>query len=278
MLRGVESLSMILMAWPVLLTTVYRHVPLPTTAVVTILTTISFFRQNLSLTRRTIRLFRFLGSFQKSYALYTAPTPTGGRGIDTWLDITCQSCLGIYGLLETITILDVAKVDNIVVWGAEQSRELNRQAQILWFIALYADILGSAWKLFSIFAHRPVPKDGKGFGTAESSGEKTEPAEEDEKKEAEAVVLTKDEELHKERIRLKGVVKKRKEERRAWMRSTAKKINTLGKKILINCLDSTLPAKSVGWIQVSDGVAGVIMLTTSVITGMDVWERMKGKE
>jgi hypothetical protein len=38
-------------------------------------------------------------------------------------------------------------------------------------------------------------------------------------------------------------------------------------------LDMPLPGSIISWIPASEGTVGLLMLTTSFLTGVDVWER-----
>ena len=235
---------------------------------------------------------------------------SSAKSLDIWLEIICKTCLGVYGLLESATLLDVARVEGLVVWGAERSSEMNRQAQMLWFLALSASLMVSWLRLVQLFAHKPVPKDGGGFGTGEkpsvdadgdgitggypreasvgrkSHGQEVKAATENGAQGSEMLdqvpLLSKDEELRKERERLKAILQKRKAERRVWMRNLMSKANRLGWKLLADTLDIMLPANAVGWIQVDPGIVGIAMLVTSFVTGREVWravgEELRGRK
>lgn len=230
-------------------------------------------RSQLNISRRLIRLFRFLDSFHAGYQLYTAEE----KGLETWLIILSKSLLGIYGFLETATMLDILNVDELGIFGKERSRELNLQAQVFWFTALYASVISSGIKLFQLFAHRAVPKTGEGYGTGEKPVEKTTESEKAASKETPVVVekaLSEEERLKNEQERLKGVVAQRKEERTIWTKEFSAQATTLGKKMLSETLDMLLPSAGLGWVKVDPGLVGLAMFCTTIITGLDVWHKI----
>lgn len=212
----------------------------------------------LGLTRRTIRLFWFLGSFQSSWALYTAPAP-GGKSIETWLGVLAQSAFGMFGLMESATLLDLARVPGVVLFGADEAVRLDAEAQVLWLIALYASALGSGVRLLRLFAYRPVPQTGEGFGAVL---EKKEPG-----------TAAGEDEVEKERTRMKELAQRRKEERKTWLKEVNAKAGALGMKLMAEMLDMVIPAASIGWIKVDVGLVGVAMFCSTVLTGMAVWAR-----
>ena len=234
-------------------------------------------RHQLNVSRRFIRLFRFLDSFQAGYVLYAAPKD---KSIETWLVILSKTFLGIYGFLETATMLDVLGIEYLSVFGEAKSKELNSQAQVFWFVALYASVVSCGIKLFQLFAYRPVPKTGEGYGTGEKPGEKAAESEKVESKEKPLISekeLSQDEQLKNEQERLRGVVAKRKQERRVWIRDFSAQASSLGKKMISDSLDMLLPASGAGWVNVHGGYVGLAMFCTTIITGLDVWHKI-GKD
>ena len=235
------------------------------------------------MTRRTIRLFRFLGSFQASWSLYLAEEKT----LETWLDIINKTCLGMYGMLESITLPDLLGLNGLRIFEAQTVQDLNRQAQIFWFAALYASILITAMKLFQQMAYRSVPQSGSGYGTGEepvklSDGNHQSGNGSSEKLENEAAShssdqsekqMSKEAQLEADRLKLKGVVEGRKLERKAWIQNVTRNSKKLGWKLIADLLDMLLPANGVGWISLDPGLIAAAMFCTTLITSMDIWEK-----
>ncbi|RWA10472.1 hypothetical protein EKO27_g4631 [Xylaria grammica] len=56
-------------------------------------------------------------------------------------------------------------------------------------------------------------------------------------------------------------------------REIRSKISGLGRRVVSDTLDITLPGSVVGWVPVSTGTVGLAMFVTTVLTSMDIWER-----
>ena len=271
-LRLWQSLSMVLTSWPGLIAVAVAVPGWPASAHITAAASLGQLQSRLGLTRRWLRLFRFLDSLQTSWNLYVSDTH---KTIDTWFDIGGTTALGLYGLLETVTLLDVAAVDHMQIFGPALTKELNRQAQMFWFIALYASVLASGTRLLRIFSYKPAPPTGSGHGPGPGAGAHDAPSEKpaDGDQDLEPTG-TKTEQLNRDRARLRGVVKKRREERRVWIRAVKKRAGTLGLKLLTDGLDMVIPVWSLGWLRIDPGLVGVAMTSTSVLTSMVVWKRI----
>ncbi|CAM1505691.1 Fc.00g113280.m01.CDS01 [Cosmosporella sp. VM-42] len=269
-LRLFQSICHIILSYPLL-----QILLLPSTTPKSLTSSthaLTALRSQINVSRRFIRLFRFLDTFHAGWLLYVAEE----KSLETWLDIVGKTCLGVYGFLESATMLDVLGIQGLNVWGVERSREMNLQSQVFWFSALYCSVVGSGIKLFKVFAHQAVPKNGEGYGTGEKPGQKPSETEKLKPKETPLVSdkeLSQEDELKEERERLKGVVAKRKAERRAWIREVSTQVTSLGKKMLSDTIDMILPTAGAGWINVHPGVVGIAMFTTTIITGLDVWHR-----
>ncbi|KND88677.1 hypothetical protein TOPH_06772 [Tolypocladium ophioglossoides CBS 100239] len=254
-LRFFQSIFLILTSYPSLIAD-FLLPSYPPSVHVSTETSLRQLQSHLNLTRRTIRLFWFLGSFQSSWALYTAPAPDG-KFIETWLDVLAQSAFGMFGLMESATLLDLARVDGVALFGADKAVRLDAEAQVLWLVALYASALGSGIRLLRLFACRPVPQTGEGFGTALEKEPGAAPGDEAEK----------------ERVKMKELAQRRKEERKTWLKEFNDKAGALGMKLLAEMLDLVIPATSIGWIKVDVGFVGVVMFCSTVLTGMAVWAK-----
>ncbi|RDA92385.1 hypothetical protein CP533_4719 [Ophiocordyceps camponoti-saundersi (nom. inval.)] len=174
----------------------------------------------LNLTRRTVRLFWFLGSFEAGVARFTS---------DGWLGVLAQSALGMFGLVESVTLLDLFAVEGVAFWGADEAWRLDRQAQILWLVGLCADALTCAFRL------RSISSVG---GGAPSTEEK-----EEEK------VKVKNEGEHKSLTSADGA-----------------KTAELYSRLVADLLDALIPASSIGYVSVDDGLIGIAMVCSTMLT------------
>lgn len=193
----------------------------------------------LNLTRRWLRLFRFLESFQAGWRAYTAPDKT----LDVWLDAHARTCFGMFGLLESATLPDLLAVDGLAVWGHERAIEINVEAQRFWFIALFLSTLAAGTRLIrGVTAAAPPPPAKK---TKEG----------EEKKDVETIIK-------EERKR------KRDEAAKASSQTTKHLLDMLS-----SSLDLLIPASILGWVDLPPVVVGAAMFITSLITGAAVWNR-----
>lgn len=196
----------------------------------------------LNVTRRALRTFRFLEFFKRSQTLYEDQR---AKGIEDWLDVITASTLGMYGLLETATLVDVIRIDGLQVFGAERSIVLNLRAQMFWFAALYAAVLSSGIKLFRVLAYRAVPTS-----TADPSEKKKQSKAE---KEAEE--------------------KKKQEERDAAKADYKAKVSQHSIAMAAALLDLTLPTAALGYVKIYPGVVGIAMFITTILTSRGIWMR-----
>ncbi|KAI8631204.1 NADH-ubiquinone oxidoreductase [Xylariaceae sp. FL1651] len=218
-------------------------------------------RGRLALVRRYFRLFRFLESFGAAQELYlslssssslpsASSSPASGavgdrrrrpRWIqaDVWLDVFGRTFNGMYLLLEASTIVDVQQIPGFAVWGAERERAVALEAQRFWLFALVCGVFSGLFKMFKVLAYTPIPATGGGYGYAQTEAE----------------------------------VKDRKLARVAWRREVRAKLSALGRRVVADALDITLPGSAVGWVQADAGTVGSAMFVTTILTGMEVWER-----
>lgn len=208
----------------------------------------------LNVTRRSVRTFWFLRSFQASYARYVSPRP---KGAEDWLDIWAGSMLGVFGMLETATLPDMLRISGLEVFGLPRTRELNVQAQVFWFLGLLAMVLSAGLQASRLLAERAVPA-GADFG-AEVEDEKSEKNEKGDGK--------------KDTAKARAAEKKRKEEKKVADKQIRAQISALGLKIINDSLDMVIPANICGWTEFHPGQVGIAMALTSLITLRGHWTR-----
>ncbi len=205
----------------------------------------------LNVTRRSMRTFWFLRAFQGSYAQYAA----GPQGLEDLLDVVAGSLLGVFGLLETVTIPDLLRIPGLAVFGAEQTQRLNVQAQMCWFAALLAMVLSAGVKILRLLAERAVPAEAD-FGGTEQVDEKSGGSS------SQAALAKK-----------RAVEKKRKQDKAEEAKKTQAKIAALTLKMVNDALDMVIPANICGWSSFHPGQVGMAMAATSLITLRGHWER-----
>lgn len=190
----------------------------------------------LGLTRRFIRAFRFLDSFDRAYSL--VGSSHNGLTAAAGLDVLSNTFNGLYLLGETVTILDALKIDGLAPWGADLGTFLRIESQRCWFIALLCGALSGGLHIISI------RKDIAALQTSDNGAEKDDKKAEEEKRERQL-----------KEVALNWAV-------RSYLR-----------KVVISLVDLILPGSIVGWIDARPLTVGVAMLTTSVLSGMDVWNQ-----
>ena len=247
---------MILTSYPILIASILSSAP--DAVHVSTETLLRQLQGRLNITRRWMRLFRFLEAFQAGWRLYLSE----GKTLETWLDAHAKTCLGMFGMLESITLFDLLAVDHLEIFGAERAASINVEAQRFWLVALYLSAMSSGVKLVRLFSQRPVPPTGDGFGVGqepekEGAGEKDVAAPEQEKSGLEKM---------KDRNR-------RKREQKAWEKKVQAEMVALGMKLLGDVLDLIIPASIVGWVQVDPGMVGIAMFCSTIITGGVIWKR-----
>ena len=171
--------------------------------------------------------------------------------------------MGMYGLLESATLLDLLEIKGLRVWGPERTMQLNLEAQRFWFLALGCAVASGLLQLINVFAYAPVPVAGSGYGTGEEKA----------RGEDDARGVQGESDWKEERERLRQVVAKRKEERIAWRREVRARSAVLLRKLVTDSLDMLIPGNVIGWVKVDPGTVALAMFTTTLLTSVDVWRR-----
>ncbi|KAK3316284.1 peroxisomal biogenesis factor 11-domain-containing protein [Apodospora peruviana] len=155
------------------------------------------------------------------------------KSVETWLDISSRSFNGLYLLLETAHFPEALAVDGFRVWGAETAKWLHVEGQRFWFFALVCGVGAGLVRLVALYGN-----DGVSSPQFQGKG-----GDEDEEKR-------------------RRVVERRRRSRRRVIRRLAADV-----------MDLALPGAVVGWIPASPGVVGLLMLGSTYLTGLEVWER-----
>ncbi|KAK2612976.1 hypothetical protein QQS21_000905 [Conoideocrella luteorostrata] len=245
LMRFIQSIFAILTFYPTLIPMFLSQQPLSVHKT----TELAMFElsSHLNLTRRAIRLFWCLGSFQSSWTAYGAPA----KSIEIWLSIMADSFFALFGLMESVTLPDLLHTNHFSIFGYDEAVKIDGQSQGLWLAALSCAILSSGIKIFRAFAYRAVPESGSAFG---ASGQ-------DEKDGAAGDKTS------------KAAVEKRKKEREALARENSRKIRALTRKFAAEVLDIVIPAWSSGLASIELGTVAIAMFLSTLLTGFAVWER-----
>lgn len=204
----------------------------------------------LGLVRRFFRFFRFCDAFTNSYNIFTSlngsPNKQRTAHLEKSLDMLTGTFNGLYLLLEALTLVDALGISGLAILGPDLELVLKIESQRCWFLALAFGALACLIRLSEL-------QNAARTKAASKKKPKKEGVENDAKQ-------------------LDGSI----EERTQATKTGALKWK-ISRKMLACLLDLALPGSLIGWIPASKGVVGAVMLTTSVLTGLDVWERC-GKE
>lgn len=230
---------------------------------------------HLNLTRRWLRSFKFFEAFAVAYSAFvdTMISPS----FEAYLDMLYGTLMGMFGLIETVTIPELIGIPGVGVFGLEASATMNFEAQKVWFSALGCSVLVGCLRLVKLYAHAPVPESEEQFGGA-GDVVAAEKSKSDESDADEAGEDDRDEGRNdgKEgndvkdelgRLREKNEARKR---QRVEVKARAAKLQ---RKVIADALDMLIPGSVVGWVPATPGVVGVAMLFTTFLTSVDVWEK-----
>lgn len=206
----------------------------------------------LGLVRRFIRFFRFFDALSDSHRVFASLTGPGDKKgtditptplyLEKTLDGLASTFNGLYLLLEAATIVDALGIQELAILGKELEVATKIEAQRCWFLALVFGALACILRLSKI----------KKFMTANKAVyEKAANADTTAGKDGKHEVV-----LDKSQVSKMTALQSR-----------------LSRKLVANLLDLPLPGSIIGFIPASEATLGLLMLTTSALTGYDVWER-----
>ncbi|KAI8953039.1 NADH-ubiquinone oxidoreductase [Xylaria longipes] len=219
--------------------------------------------------RRYFRLFRFLESFhaaQKVYSSISFASESTAKGerkgkretLALWIDVFGRTFNGMYLLMEASTILDVQGIPGLAVWGPAREREVAVEGQRFWLFSLACGVLAGLVRIADVLSLASEPVSVSVSASAEGEGEEAvdeKTADPDGK--AEKVASPPQEQV----------------DHLARSREVRAKISGLGRRVVSDALDITLPGSVVGWVPVSTGTVGLAMFVTTVLTSVDIWDR-----
>ncbi|KAK6579889.1 hypothetical protein PZA11_007597 [Diplocarpon coronariae] len=184
-------------------------------------------RKQFALGRRYLRVLKFIDAFTFAFDIFSRRS-----GLLAVLEFGRWSCLGIYLLLESFTILDEMGVVS-TTWAAG----LFLEAMKFWFCSLVLGIFSGILELLGLL--------GQNAGLGKRVEEKHQ----------------------KSRKNKAEMTQGRPTERDA----TRKKI---AKRLFIDGCDLFIPGSATGWIPTSSANVGMMSVGSTVLSGLDVWNRV----
>lgn len=180
---------------------------------------------------------------------------------DTLLDVLGKTCLGLYGMLESVTLLDLLEVDHLKIFGAEQTDDLNYQAQVFWLIALCISLFRSSIALLRCLGKQPAP-----YASSSNHNSKENISSEKSEHQKGDGPLRENGDGSGDQVASQSEATEPKED-----------ILLLILKLVATTMDILLPATAVGLIETHPAVIALAMIISTAITANDVWVRC-GKE
>lgn len=227
-------------------------------------------RNRLATLRRPLRLFRFLDAFASAWSAWSSSalavknnnnnnTPAADTRALLALDAAARSFNAMYLLLESATFVEALDVPGLSVWGEQTAKALAVEAQRFWFFALVCGVVVGAGRL--VVGAFLSPSGARAEGRPVEGVREEEEGEEGgakgsrEKGVAEAEAAAAD-----------------------WRRAGVGRGGWKGKKkivrrLLADVMDLAVPGSVVGWVPLAPGTVSALMFGSTVLTGLEVWER-----
>ncbi|KAK4180265.1 hypothetical protein QBC36DRAFT_297726 [Triangularia setosa] len=210
----------------------------------------------------------------------------GGIGLEKWLEILSKGFNGVYYCAETATFVDELKVNGLAVWGRELAKKVMKEGNRMWFFALILAVLAGGWKVARLggeiaqtrrevkHLEKEVKRERSGLTSIvrapppppppQSTRGKGQPGGGWEEQQ------WRDQEMRLERVKM-GEAKL--EELRVKLDRLLDTRYKAGRRAVADILDMAVPGKAVGWVPFSTGVVSALMLGSTWLTGLEVWEK-----
>ncbi|KAF2719790.1 hypothetical protein K431DRAFT_313888 [Polychaeton citri CBS 116435] len=227
--------------------------------------------QRLGQARRYFRVFRFLPAFHAASQMYllTSGSHPGNvsevwpiQRMQEWIQVLGHSFNGLWLLLDASTVIDALEIDGLQFWGPELQHMVNIEAQRFWLFSLVCGVFVGLLEIHKLMACSPGPLTG--ISKVRGNAERRYPAASSEKTFEHATT----------RLMISGdkcePQSAQEDAQRLEIRS---RLRVIGRAIIANAIDIILPGSVIGWIQIYPGFMGLGMLTTTVLTSTDAWER-----
>lgn len=212
-------------------------------------------RERLNLARRFFRFFRFLDAFSTVCTdLGSAKRPeTALLRCVSYLDLLARTFNGMYLLTEALTLVDASQVDGLAPLGKSNERRFKIEEMRFWFVALVAGICATLLSLYGTL-RQDFP--------AEKVPSSTELASQKSPKNTRESVEPSD----GSRNASDGPPY---DKRGPKSRETGK----LLRRLAALSFDVFIPGSVLGLAPAKSGTNGLAMICSSVLTGLDVWDR-----
>ncbi|KAK0742344.1 hypothetical protein B0T21DRAFT_409165 [Apiosordaria backusii] len=209
----------------------------------------------------------------------------GGIGLEKWLEILSKGFNGVYYCAETSTFIDELKVDGLGVWGRDLAKRVMKEENRMWFFSLVLGVLAGCWKVGRLggeiaqarrevrLLEKEVRRENKAGGVVrgQQGGWEGKPMRQGEGGQLQQQQQQwREEEMRLERVRA-GEVKL--EEMRTRLDKLVDTRYKAARRAVADLLDLAVPGKAVGWVPLSTGVVSALMLGSTWLTGLEVWEK-----
>ncbi|KAK0672079.1 hypothetical protein QBC41DRAFT_344193 [Cercophora samala] len=219
----------------------------------------------------------------------------GGIGVEKWMEIGSKGLNGVYYCAETATFVDELRVEGLGVWGRELAGRVMREGNRMWFFALVLAVVAGVGKVVGlggeiartrrevrhlerevrrergavggVLVEQPPPPGPPGpptQGGGRSKGGAAAAGWEEQQQ------RWREQEMRLERVRV-GEAKL--EELRVKLEKLLDTRYKAGRRAVADLLDMAVPGKAVGWVPFSTGVVSALMLGSTWLTGLEVWEK-----
>lgn len=228
-------------------------------------------RSRFAIGRRFFRLFRFAESFYAANRLWGSLSSTSTSRVETYLGVLDRTFNGMYLLLETAHFPDALGVEGLSVWG-EHAPAIAIEAQRFWFLSLICGALVGMLRLLQLWAYAAVPETGSDYGVG-GDGKEQMDSSDGREKDAATDVNAEGRVADTLSLRQPSANENRKTQRLVQQRERAARLQKISRRLVADVLDLAIPGSVVGYVNLDDGPVGLAMLITTILTGLEVWER-----
>ncbi|KAK3503674.1 hypothetical protein B0T13DRAFT_444989 [Neurospora crassa] len=249
-----------------------------------IITTALGVRIKLAQGRRFFRLLRFLDNFHSASTLYYQYQAQGPE-IDKsevgmycmWLDIMSKSFNGMYLLFETLGFCAALGVPGLDPWGPEVNRFLHVEGQRFWLFALVCGVIGGVVRLvYDRDLAAGGGSSGGGGGGGGAAATTTTASDRTSETEKENEIGSREDDEHgnqlKEEERQRAALEQKAEEEQRMVIWRDRRVR-IKRRITADLLDLAQPGAVVGWFPDWPGMIGLMMVGSTWLTGVEVWEK-----
>lgn len=187
------------------------------------------------------------------------------------LDIMSKSFNGMYLLFETLGFCAALGVPGLDPWGPEVNRFLYVEGQRFWLFALVCGAIGGVVRL--VYDRDLVgggSSSGGGGGAAATANDRTSETEKENE------IGSREDDEHgnqlKEEERQRAALEQKAEEEQRMVIWRDRRMR-IKRRITADMLDLAQPGAVVGWFPDWPGMIGLMMVGSTWLTGVEVWEK-----